>query len=301
MGDKLVASKTGTAVKYLHTNYLGSVQGESVLFGQEPTRMHYQPFGDSIETPRDDVGFTGHKYDTELGLNYMQARYYDPVVGRFYANDPVGFSDVHNFNRYTYANNNPNRYVDPNGEAAKLVKSLYNVVKKASKNGWDFKKAGKDEIAGFIDNVMTLADGQWTVDDVYATIDLVTGFGDEAKKAAKVVNTSVRKDLYPTRARKSTVEKAKNNSRDANGNIVCDKCKDAVPESQVTMQHEPALVDTHNSLGWNTDQPTRNNLYNETITGVNCRKCQAQEGGSMKKKYRRDTGPNFKPRKKRRR
>ena len=46
---------------------------------------------------------------------YMQARYYDPVIGRFYSNDPVGFSNVHNFNRYAYANNNPYKYVDPDG------------------------------------------------------------------------------------------------------------------------------------------------------------------------------------------
>lgn len=41
----------------------------------------------------------------------MQARYYDPVIGRFYSNDPQGFTNVHNFNRYAYANNNPYKYV----------------------------------------------------------------------------------------------------------------------------------------------------------------------------------------------
>ncbi|WP_048688954.1 RHS repeat-associated core domain-containing protein [Catenovulum maritimum] len=49
----------------------------------------------------------------------MQARYYDPVIGRFYSNDPVGFtnaSPVHSFSRYTYANNNPYKYTDPDGE-----------------------------------------------------------------------------------------------------------------------------------------------------------------------------------------
>ena len=45
----------------------------------------------------------------------MQARYYDPVIGRFYSNDPIGFRDVHSFNRYAYANNNPYKYVDPTG------------------------------------------------------------------------------------------------------------------------------------------------------------------------------------------
>ncbi len=46
----------------------------------------------------------------------MQARYYDPVIGRFYSNDPVGFTgNAHSFNRYAYANNNPYRYTDPDG------------------------------------------------------------------------------------------------------------------------------------------------------------------------------------------
>ena len=69
--------------------------------------MNYKPFGESIEEAHDDIGYTGHKFDTDLGLSYMQARYYDPVIGRFYSNDPIGFRDIHSFNRYVYVNNNP--------------------------------------------------------------------------------------------------------------------------------------------------------------------------------------------------
>lgn len=48
----------------------------------------------------------------------MQARYYDPVIGRFYGNDPVGFTGkIDTFNRYSYVANNPYKYTDPNGEA----------------------------------------------------------------------------------------------------------------------------------------------------------------------------------------
>jgi len=48
----------------------------------------------------------------------MQARYYDPILGRFYGNDPVGFQagTGHSFNRYAYVANNPYAYNDPNGE-----------------------------------------------------------------------------------------------------------------------------------------------------------------------------------------
>lgn len=47
----------------------------------------------------------------------MQARYYDPVIGRFYSNDPVGFTgEVDTFNRYSYVANNPYKYTDPDGK-----------------------------------------------------------------------------------------------------------------------------------------------------------------------------------------
>lgn len=63
------------------------------------------------------IGFTGHQADTTTGLVYMKARYYDPHIGRFYSNDPIGFrADTPGlFNRYAYAYNNPYRYTDPIG------------------------------------------------------------------------------------------------------------------------------------------------------------------------------------------
>jgi hypothetical protein len=52
----------------------------------------------------------------------MQARYYDPVIGRFYSNDPVDAvahlsneEGIRGFNRYSYAVNNPYKYTDPDG------------------------------------------------------------------------------------------------------------------------------------------------------------------------------------------
>lgn len=52
----------------------------------------------------------------------MQARYYDPVIGRFYSNDPVDAAahlgtqnGIHGFNRYAYANNNPYKFIGPDG------------------------------------------------------------------------------------------------------------------------------------------------------------------------------------------
>ena len=64
----------------------------------------------------DGPGYTGHENDTETGLVYMQARYYDPV-GRFLSPDPIGpgVGSLFGFNRYDYANNNPIINTDPMG------------------------------------------------------------------------------------------------------------------------------------------------------------------------------------------
>lgn len=120
LGAKLVAKKSGSTITYLHSDYLGSTAAESNTNGTVTARRHYQPFGESIETPTDDVGYTGHKFDTDLDLSYMEARYYDPVLGRFMANDPLGFSPggPMTFNRYSYANNNPYTFIDPDGRQA---------------------------------------------------------------------------------------------------------------------------------------------------------------------------------------
>lgn len=69
------------------------------------------------------LGYTGHTFDGGSQLVYMKARFYDPAIGRFYSNDPVGFNtrNLSMFNRYAYANNNPYRYVDPDGNAAQAA------------------------------------------------------------------------------------------------------------------------------------------------------------------------------------
>jgi RHS repeat-associated protein len=106
-------------VTYIHTDILGSPVAESDNNGTLIKKLHYKPFGETLEAKQNTVGYTGHMEDKELGLTYMQARYYDPLIGRFYSNDPVGYSSENplmSFNRYIYVNNNPYKYTDPNGE-----------------------------------------------------------------------------------------------------------------------------------------------------------------------------------------
>lgn len=63
-------------------------------------------------------GYTGHEHLTWFDLINMNARLYDPVLGRFLSPDPfIQMPDfTQNFNRYSYCLNNPLVYVDENGE-----------------------------------------------------------------------------------------------------------------------------------------------------------------------------------------
>ena len=71
-------------------------------------------------TPR---GFTGHEELASVGLVHMNARVYDPALGRFLSPDPVvQFAhDGQAHNRYAYARNNPLKHVDPSGHVFKRI------------------------------------------------------------------------------------------------------------------------------------------------------------------------------------
>jgi len=119
----VLARVAGAAVTWLHPDHLGSAVAGTGTTGSVVWRESEQPFGeDWISAPANDnqAGYTGHVEDAATGLVYMQARYYDPVTGRFLANDPVGFSPQRPdmFNRYAYAANDPVNMVDPDGEKA---------------------------------------------------------------------------------------------------------------------------------------------------------------------------------------
>jgi uncharacterized protein RhaS with RHS repeats len=69
----------------------------------------------------------------------MQARYYDPVLGRFLSPDPVGFAQggVRYFNRYGYTANDPVNATDPDGKEVRFnfqtTKQIFQTVSALSK------------------------------------------------------------------------------------------------------------------------------------------------------------------------
>jgi RHS repeat-associated protein len=121
----LIASHArADTITYFHNDLLGSPAAATKEDGTLLWRESYRGYGERIknEVPSspNKVWYTSRHQDEDSGLVYMGARYYDPALGRFLSVDSVGFSEqnVHSFNRYAYANNNPYRFKDPDGRLA---------------------------------------------------------------------------------------------------------------------------------------------------------------------------------------
>jgi RHS repeat-associated protein len=126
-------------ITFYHNDAAGTPMMATNMSGAVVWSAQYAPYGERVSI-KSSAGvetistssaalennakwYVGKGYDEDTGLIYMGARYYDPRIGRFYGIDPkeVDEADVHSFNRYAYANNNPYRYVDPDGRTAEDI------------------------------------------------------------------------------------------------------------------------------------------------------------------------------------
>ncbi|MCB2130870.1 MAG: RHS repeat-associated core domain-containing protein [Rhodobacteraceae bacterium] len=101
---------------------VGTVRAVTDEAGLAAERSTCRPFGEETEqlltlsTPKETKGFIGGRYDDNSGLQYLNARYYDPRLGMFLQPDwwEVTRAGV-GTNRYSYAYNDPVNGRDPGG------------------------------------------------------------------------------------------------------------------------------------------------------------------------------------------
>jgi RHS repeat-associated protein len=125
LGGKLLAETASVGgTTFTHTDALGSPVARTNAAGALVSRTQYEPYGATAAgAVPNGPGFTGHVNDPDTGLVYMQQRYFDPIAGRFLSVDPL-VTDAKtggHFGRYHYAENNPYRYMDPDGKDAVAV------------------------------------------------------------------------------------------------------------------------------------------------------------------------------------
>ena len=133
----------GWSLYYICRDYLGNMTHLVNRNGTVVQELSYDAWGrlrnpetHAVYLPDNETelllgrGYTGHEHLPMFGLINMNARLYDPVLGRFLSPDPyVQMPDFsQNFNRYSYCLNNPLVYVDEDGEIAWFVPVIVGAV-----------------------------------------------------------------------------------------------------------------------------------------------------------------------------
>ena len=110
------------AAHYFTTDHLGSVREVTDATGTLLARYAFDPWGRRTVTAGTDVtavGFTGHRTHTNSGLALTLYRGYDPALGRWVSEDPIGVRD--GLNLVQYVGNSPVRLRDLRGLWAAAV------------------------------------------------------------------------------------------------------------------------------------------------------------------------------------
>ena len=135
--DNLYGFIKDNSEKYLYIrDQLQNIIGITDINGKIVVKYSYDAWGaikSIIDTSSSGIGklnpfrFKGYYYDNESSMYYCKTRYYVPQWGRWLSADSIEYlnpESVNKLNLYTYANNNPIIYYDPDGHMALLCALL---------------------------------------------------------------------------------------------------------------------------------------------------------------------------------
>jgi RHS repeat-associated protein len=127
-GSRLVARHDGKPF-YYHQDHTNSPRLETDKDGLITNTFQYDAFGAPVvvnEPYEQRIGYAGVQGDEELGLVYLNARYYDPTTARFLSADSVvrdAFAPQ-SLDRYAYVEGDPINYWDPSGHMRRDIELM---------------------------------------------------------------------------------------------------------------------------------------------------------------------------------
>jgi RHS repeat-associated protein len=103
---------------YYHADGEGSIRLLTDANGQIANRYDYDSYGQRLSVieslPLQPYGWKGREWIPGPNIYYNRARFYDPVLGRFMSQDPLGYEGG-DWNFYSFAWSNPKNWNDPSG------------------------------------------------------------------------------------------------------------------------------------------------------------------------------------------
>lgn len=126
LDEHLRQTNVTTGVSYFLTDHLRSTSALTDSTGNVVETLSYDSFGNNAGSARTRYTYTGRERDPDTGLLYYRARFYDPQIGRFMSEDPIGLAGGINF--YAYVGNSPVNHVDPWGLQKRSCKLLLELI-----------------------------------------------------------------------------------------------------------------------------------------------------------------------------
>jgi RHS repeat-associated protein len=137
--DEPLADFQSGGTGFYEADDLGSITSLSSSAGMVTNTYAYDSLGNttaSTGTLRNYFRYTAREFDPETGLYFYRARYYDPNVGRFTAEDSARWRGGLNF--YPYVFNRPVNATDPSGRWTTNIGGTLT----CSFGGWNFTYTG---------------------------------------------------------------------------------------------------------------------------------------------------------------
>ena len=152
--DETLAEMRSSTTDYYESDALGSITSLSNSTGVLANTYTYDSFGNttaSTGTLPNYFQYTGREFDTETGIYFYRARYFDPSSARFLSEDPLKFGAGVNF--YAYVKNRPLNYKDPLG----LNGICWSCIADTAKSAWDKTKDAADKATALFQCYLCIA------------------------------------------------------------------------------------------------------------------------------------------------
>ncbi|GAA0586416.1 RHS repeat protein [Kribbella sandramycini] len=180
---------------------------------QNVQRRRMDPYGNlrgPVPAWPSQRSFVGGTADPSTGFVHLGAREYDPTTGRFISVDPeANYQDPQTINGYSYSNNNPISFTDPDGNSwfSSVVSSVTSALKTTVENVVsrvaETIKVVVPILAPVVEAVWNAAEGLWkkATDFVNATIEV-------AKTVYRTVVKPIVKKTFAVLAKVSVAAKS---------------------------------------------------------------------------------------------
>ena len=179
---------------YYHPDHLGSSSYITNLDGEVAQHIEYVPFGEVFIEERNNTWntpylFNAKEFDEETGMYYYGARYYEPRLSLWMSVDKLSEENP-NVSTYCYTDNNPIKYLDPDGNKKVVVTGG---LDNHNKNPMNFILASKIQVNNYLSRRSNRESVNWLIFDLDYSKRQKEDFSNWAKKkgvAIKFVKTT---------------------------------------------------------------------------------------------------------------